>query len=187
MPGFGFIREKREIKFLILYAMTFIHFPISEASLIDICLIDDAFGYLEFAEAFQELLDTGHIEKSAGAKEDEFLITKKGIDAAAIFEKQLKASVRERAQHSAIRVIRKLRRNAGIRTSVEDGENNTLNVTLSISDGSDDILSVGMMVGSQEQAALLERNFKKHAEKIYNTILIDLLKDYDETKNDDPR
>ncbi|MCX7614532.1 MAG: DUF4364 family protein [Clostridiales bacterium] len=182
MPGFGFIREKKEIKFLILYAMSFIDFPVSEASLIDICLIDDAFGYLEFAEAFQELIDTGHIDRITGDKEEEFLITKKGVEAAKIFEKQLKASVRERAQHSAIRVIRKLRRNAGIRTSIEENEKNTLNVTLSISDGEDDILSVRMMVGSQEQALLLERNFNKHAEKIYNAILFDLLKDYNEAK-----
>jgi len=184
LPGYGFIREKHEIKFLILYAMTFLDFPVSEASLIDICLIDDAFGYLEFAEAFRELVDTGHIQKSAGEKENEFLITEKGRDAAGIFEKQLKASVRERAQRSAIRVIRKLRRNAGIKTAVKEGEKNTFQVTLSICDGSEDILSVGIMVGNREQSLMLERNFKKNAEKIYNAVLNDLLREYDEKEKD---
>ncbi len=61
MPRFGFIREKREIKFLVLYAMTYLPFPVSEEALLDICLCDDAFGYLEFKEALTEMVETGHI------------------------------------------------------------------------------------------------------------------------------
>ncbi|MDP4108833.1 MAG: DUF4364 family protein [Bacillota bacterium] len=179
MPGYGFIREKREIKFLILYAMSFLDFPVSESAITDICLIDDAFGYLEFAEAFAELAETGHIEKSPGENGDEFSITEKGRETALVFEKQLKASVRERAQRSAIRVIKMLRRSAGIKTGVEKGDNGDVHVSLSICDGTDDILSVRMLVGNSEQAELLERNFRKNAEKIYNAVLNDLLRDYD--------
>ncbi len=168
MPRYGFIREKSEIKYLILYAMTYLPIPVDETALIDICLIDDAFGYLEFAEAFHELVDTGHVlreERETGAV---FAITDKGRNAAEVFELQIPFSVRERAQRSALRVVRELRRSAGIVTSTEKLAENNYRVHLSIS----------MMVVNEHQASMLEGNFKRNAEKIYNGILNELLRDY---------
>ena len=168
LPRYGFIREKSEIKYLILYAMTYLPIPVDETALIDICLIDDAFGYLEFAEAFHELVDTGHVlreERETGAV---FAITDKGRNAAEVFELQIPFSVRERAQRSALRVVRELRRSAGIVTSTEKLAENNYRVHLSIS----------MMVVNEHQASMLEGNFKRNAEKIYNGILNELLRDY---------
>ena len=61
MPTYGYIREKNDIKFLILYAMSYLTLPVSESALLDICLIDEAFGYLEFSEAFHELTQSAHV------------------------------------------------------------------------------------------------------------------------------
>ena len=178
MPRYGFIREKSEIKYLILYAMTYLPIPVDETALIDICLIDDAFGSLEFAEAFHELVDTGHVlreERETGAV---FAITDKGRNAAEVFELQIPFSVRERAQRSALRVVRELRRSAGIVTSTEKLAENNYRVHLSLKDDRDEIISISMMVVNEHQASMLEGNFKRNAEKIYNGILNELLRDY---------
>ena len=40
----GYLREKDDIKYFILFAMSQLPFPVGEPDLLDICLIDDAFG-----------------------------------------------------------------------------------------------------------------------------------------------
>ena len=59
----GYLREKDDIKYFILFAMSQLPFPVGEPDLLDICLIDDAFGYFEFSEAFAELQNTGHVRR----------------------------------------------------------------------------------------------------------------------------
>ena len=43
-----------------------------------------------------------------------------------------------------------------------------------------DVFSVQMNVVSESQASLLEQNFKKHAESIYQELLSALTRNYDE-------
>ena len=59
----GYLREKDDIKYFILFAMSQLPFPVGEPDLLDICLIDAAFGYFEFSEAFAELQSTGHVRR----------------------------------------------------------------------------------------------------------------------------
>ena len=53
--GPGFIREEKDVMYLILYALRFFPFAISEGDLMDVVLIDDGFGYFEFRSAFLRL------------------------------------------------------------------------------------------------------------------------------------
>ena len=166
MVRYGFIHTKEEIKFLILYAMGFLTEPVSFDAVVDICTwCDEGFGYFELSEAFHELVDTGHLSEEKG--ESLFSITGLGREAAAVFEKNLPFTVREAAQKSALRVVRKQRRDAAIRTSVTEVSENDLIVTLSM----EDVISLDMHVVSHAQASLLEKNFKANAERIYQTIL----------------
>ena len=87
----GYLREKDDIKYFILFAMSQLPFPVGEPDLLDICLIDDAFGYFEFSEAFAELQSTGHVRRL----EDEegkavYTITPLGREAAQIFQEDLR-------------------------------------------------------------------------------------------------
>lgn len=181
MQGYGFIREKREIKFLTLFAMSYLPISITEEALLDICLCDGAFGYLEFMEAFHELLETGHVLKTVGAGgEKQYSITAKGREASKTFENTLPVSVRDHAQKAAVRVVREIRRDAAIRTETTKNGEQSYCVDLAISDGSDDIMKISMLVVTPRQGDMLEKNFRKNAEKIYNAVLEQLLKDEDD-------
>ncbi len=174
MIRYGFIRTKEEIKFLILYALGFLTEPVNFDAVVDICTwCDDGFGYFELSEAFHELVDTGHLNERQTAGEAVYLITERGREAAAVFEKNLPFTVREAAQKSALRVVRKQRRDAAIYTAVKGFAENDLIVTLSM----EEVFSLHMHVVSRAQAALLEKNFKKNAEKMYQTILNALIED----------
>lgn len=176
MVRYGFIRAKEDIKFLVLYAMGFLDFPVSFGSVADICTwCDDGFSYFELQEAFYEMVDTEHIARVSEAGEPLYRITALGRETAKLFESSLPYTVRESAQASALRVVRELRRDAAISTAVEPRAKNDLVVRLDL----EDVFSIHMHVVSRSQAALLERRFRKNAEKIYNVLLEALIQEYD--------
>lgn len=108
MARHGFIRTKEEIKFLVLYATGFLTFPVDLETIIDLCTwCDEGFGYFELKEAFDEMLETGHMEESEPGK---YAITDKGRETMELFEKNLPYTVREAAQQSALRVVQKIGR-----------------------------------------------------------------------------
>ncbi|MDO5784142.1 MAG: DUF4364 family protein [Eubacteriales bacterium] len=177
MIRYGFIRTKDEIKFLILTCMTYLPFPVSYDAIVDICTwCDDGFGYFELSEAFSELQDSKHIEKTIENNEERFSITQKGRETAQAFQNRLPYTVREAAELSALRVIRKIRRDAQIFSTVEQHGEKDYVVELSMQG----VFSVRMNVVSPSQAALLERTFKKHAESIYQELLTALTKNYED-------
>lgn len=177
MIRYGFIRTKDEIKFLILTCMTYLPFPVSYEAIVDICTwCDDGFGYFELSEAFSELQDSKHIEKSTDSGSELFSITQKGRETAQAFQNRLPYTVREAAELSALRVVRKIRRDAQISSTVEQQGEKDYIVELSMQG----VFSVRMNVVSPSQAALLERTFKKHAESIYQELLAALTKNYED-------
>ena len=183
MERHGFIREKREIKFLILYALSLLPVPIDETALLDICLIEDAFGYLEFSEAFHEMLDSGHIENLSESKEKLYSVTKKGRAVLAEFEKLLPASVRSLISRKCSLLVHEIKRSAGITTSMSKLISGYVKVNLSLNDGQSDIMLLSMLAPDEKQGYIIEENFKKNANKIYNRILNDLFLDYSDSDN----
>lgn len=175
MIRYGFIRTKDEIKFLILTGMTYLPFPVNYESIVDICTwCDDGFGYFELSEAFSELQESAHIEECEPAQ---FRITDKGRETAEVFRSRLPFTVREAAEVSALRVIRKLRRNAQITSEVQELGEHDFAVTMNM----EGVFSLTMNVVSQAQATLLQNTFFKNAEAIYGEILSAVTKEYDDT------
>ena len=177
MIRYGFIRTKDEIKFLILTCMTYLPFPVSYDAIVDICTwCDDGFGYFELSEAFSELQTSNHVEKCMEENIEVFSITQKGRETAQAFQNRLPYTVREAAELSALRVIRKIRRDAQISVSTKQIDEKDFVVDMSMQD----VFSIRMNVVSLQQAALLERNFKKNAESIYQQLLSALTQEYEE-------
>lgn len=177
MIRYGFIRTKDEIKFLVLTCMTYLPFAVSYDAIVDICTwCDDGFGYFELSEAFSELQTSKHVEKTEQDGVDLFSITEKGRQTAEAFQNRLPYTVREAAELSALRVIRKIRRDAQISVITEQKGDKDYVVDMSIQD----IFSIRMNVVSLQQAAFLEQNFKKHAEEMYQQLLSALTRNYEQ-------
>ena len=177
MVRFGFIHTKEDIKFLILFAMDLLPFPVSFSTIVDLTTwCDEGFGYFELSEAFCEMVPTGHIEEIHGEGETLYAITDKGREATRIFEKQLPYPVREAAQRSALRVVRQIRRDAAIHTSVTEHGEHDLTVRMEM----EQVFAIEMAVVSHEQATMLERTFKNNAEAIYQKLLGVMTQEYPE-------
>ena len=59
MARVGFIHDKLDIKFLILYIMSRVAAPIDMPTLADLTMCDEGVDYFDFAEAAAELVSTG--------------------------------------------------------------------------------------------------------------------------------
>ena len=180
MKRIGFIREKEDIKFLILYCMTFLDEPITMANLADIAMCDGAFGYMEFANATAELVESGHIKEESRDGTFFYSITFKGKATSEVFEKELPSTVREAARKSVTRVMHNIRRDAAIITRQEIRSDGTRAVHLAFMDEDVPVFGFEMMVTDEKQGQQYIKNFRQHAETIYKRVVEVLLDNYNE-------
>ena len=141
-PGPGFIREEKDVMYLILYALRFFPFAISESDLMDVVLIDDGFGYFEFRAAFLKLQERKYVASVTDGGEQLYIMTPDGGKAIEVLASSLPLSVRDKAERAALRVIAKIRRDASIKAS------------------------------HRRQCELLEDNFRRRAESLYHELLL---------------
>ena len=94
MTARGFIQDKLEIKFLILYLAARVIEPVPFDTLLDLTLCDDAVDYFDFSECLADLVKTEHLtlDEESGL----YAITEKGRRNSEICETSLPYSVRLR-------------------------------------------------------------------------------------------
>lgn len=177
MPRFGFIHDKLEIKFLILYILTRAVEPLDFPTLTDLTLCDEGVDYFQYVEALAELVKTDHLKQTEG---DRYTITEKGIKNGAICESSLPYSVRMHADHELSLLNARLRRNAQVKSTRIPRSDSGFTVRLSLDDDFENIMTLDLLAPNEAQAQRLEDNFRRHPEKIYNAIMKAVLDNYQE-------
>jgi hypothetical protein len=167
----GFIRDEADLKYLILFALRFFPYAITESDLLDAVFVDEAFGYFEFSQAFKDLQEDKFVSCLESFGEKQYLLTPAGNEIIGEMASSLPRSVRDKAEQAALRIIAKARRDASIQVGHKENEDGTFTVDLSVLDGEKQLLNLSMMVYTARQCALIEQNFKQHAENIYAQIL----------------
>lgn len=167
----GFIHDKLDIKFLILYIMTRVAAPIDLATLTDLCFCDVGVDYFDFSEAVPELVETGHLTLEDG----QYNITDKGRENSAACESSLSYSIKQRCDDNLTRVNARLLRLAQVYTQVTPREDGGFTVTLRLSDESGTLLTLTLFSPTEEQARHLTAGFQEKPEQIYNGLLQSLL------------
>lgn len=179
MPRYGFIHDKLEIKFLILYITSRAAVPLDFATLTDLTMIDEGVDYFEFAEALAELVESGHLE----LKNDRYSITEKGRKNGAACESSLPYSVKNKCSRRLTKVNAALLRDAQVRAQIfAHGDDGTCTLRLSLDDGEGNLLTVDLLSPSHEQAEHLAEGFKTRPEQVYNGILDVLLSEADNVR-----
>lgn len=171
MAGWGFVHEKLDIKFLILYVMARVAEPVPFEDVLELSMCDDGFGYFDFSDCLAELVSTEHIALRDGLYE----ITEKGRHNSAICESSLAYPVRQRADKKLREFNERLRRRSLVRAAVTPRDNGTFTVSLSFSDDVSNLFSLEMMVPQREQAEKLCHRFEKSPAEVYGTLIATLL------------
>lgn len=176
MARVGFIHDKLEIKFLILYIMSRVAAPIDLPTLADLTLCDEGVDYFDFTEAAAELVDTEHLMLANGL----YSITEKGRKNGGICESSLPYSVRVKSERSISRLNGQLRRDAQVRSERVQRPDGTFTLRLALDDEHGNLLTLELLSASEQQADRLSEQFKSHPIQIYNGVLDVLLADFDE-------
>lgn len=177
MPGPGFIQDKLEIKFLILYIAARVIGPVPFDTLLDLTLCDDAVDYFDFSECLTDLVRTEHLVLDSGGL---YAITEKGRRNSAICESSLPHSVRRRCDKNLEEWNRKLLRRSQVRTAVEQRPNGTYTVRLTLNDDKGGVMDLRLMMVDQAQAKAVAKRFDQSPEKLYSQILQLLLSESEE-------
>ena len=176
MARVGFIHDKLEIKFLVLYIMSRVAGPIDLPTLADLTMCDEGVDYFDFAEAVHQLVETEHL-----CLEDErYAITEKGRKNGGICESSLPYSIRVKCDRNVSRLNSRLRRDAQVRSERIGRSDGTYTLRLALDDEHGNLLTLELLAATEQQADRLSEQFKAHPEQIYNGVLDVLLTDYDE-------
>jgi len=174
MAGRGFIHDKLEIKFLILYIAARVIEPIPFDTVLDLTMCDDAIDYFDFSECLTDLVKTEHLTLST---EGLYAITEKGLRNSKICESSLPYSVRLRCDKNLDIWNRKLRRKSQVRASWEQRSNGTYTVKMALDDDMGSVMDLRLMVPREDMGKLLADRFQKAPEKIYSRIIDILLEE----------
>ncbi len=162
----GFIHEKLDIKLLILFVLRRLPAEIDGERLAELILIDGGISYFDYKDCLAELVDTAQVEE----QERGYLITAKGSRNGEILETELPYSVRKKAERAVAPVIEEMRRSAMILANHEVGENG-VTVYLAMNDDLGGIFYLKILAADEQQAKIMEKNFKKNAEGFYNRFI----------------
>ena len=173
MSRTGFIHDKLDIKFLVLYLMARVASPVDFPTLADLTFCDDGVEYLDFAESVAELVDTEHLTLEDG----KYSITDKGRRNGKICESSLAFSVRRKCDQNLARVNGVLRRDAQVRTELLPREDGGVTLRLILDDDKGNIMTLDMLTVSTDQADHLAEKFRAEPEKLYHGILQVLLEE----------
>ena len=171
LKNYGFIREKLEIKILILFIMRRLPEPISLELLAEITMCEDGISYFDFIECVEDLVKTEHVLH----EDDKYSITDKGTRNGEITENSLPYTVRAYVEKTTFRHRGLQNRNEMIHTSHATNADGNCTVALALSDGIGDVVSIGLFAVSEQQAIALENGFRKNAESVYNKLIEMLL------------
>lgn len=164
----GFIRDKLEIKFLILYIAAGVSEPIPLTELQELTMIDDGINYFSFAECLADLVKTEHLQET---EDGLYCVTPKGLRNSEICQSSLPYSVRLRADKKVAIYKRNLLRQNQVQSHVVPRDNGTFTVQLSLHDDVDSVMELELMVASEDMAKDLAARFKKNPEKMYSGLL----------------
>ena len=173
MSRTGFIHDKLDIKFLVLYLMARVASPVDFPTPADLTFCDDGVEYFDFAESVAELVDTEHLTLEDG----KYSITDKGRRNGKICESSLAFSVRRKCDQNLARVNGVLRRDAQVRTELLPREDGGVTLRLILDDDKGNIMTLDMLTVSPDQADRLAEKFRAEPEKLYHGILQVLLEE----------
>ena len=169
----GFIHDKLEIKFLILYIAARVIEPIPFDTVLDLAMCDEGVDYFEFAESVSEMVETEHLTLTEGL----YAISDKGRRDGAACESSLPFSVKHKCGQSLSKVNSALRRSAQVRAEIIERPEGGFTVSMSLDDDGGSLLKVALFSPTQEHAVRLAKGFQTRPERVLNDLLDSLLED----------
>ncbi len=165
------IGSMKNVKIFVLYLMENVGRPLDFVTLNDIVMQTDYIMYLDFAEAFNKMLDDGLIEVAGeNAGDPLYDITLKGRTVAETLHSDILSSILDKSLSAALRYLDFKTRGIEMHSTTERMEDGRYQFSCSLSERGETIYSTSLVVDSADRAARLRENFYARPEIIYRGV-----------------
>ena len=165
------IGSKKNVKIFVLYLMENINYPLEFSTLNDIVMQTDYVMYLDFAEAFHEMLDRELILEVVDNGEKYYLVSEKGRCVARELHSDILPSILESSLTCALRYIDFSKRGIETRCKIEPREDSRYDFTCKFNEGRAEIFKISLVVDTLERAKKMKDNFNDRPDVIYRGVL----------------
>jgi len=166
----GGLRSRNEIKTLICYLVSRLETPITKEQLCTVICEEGIANYFELNQALSEVVESGNISLDKSNEDPELFITSEGKLYSRTIEHEVPYSVRETAFNACIKFQTRLRREREHKIRIDRLENGC-NITMSVVDGDDELMTVTLFVADYEQALSVKEKFLSDPVKVYSNIV----------------
>ncbi len=167
----GAMGNKTDIKIFILFLLNEINYPLDYTSIVDVISENGYVGSFDFAEAFSELCEKGHIEVKETNGERLYSIASTGRMVAEELQGELLESIREKSRKGAMRLVSLLRRGAKVRSEILPRQDGKYLFVAEMTETEGTILKNEIVVSTLRAAEHLKERFDRNPEAIYRGIL----------------
>ena len=177
MAQVGFIRNKQEIKYLILYIAERLIAPVPFEAMQELTMCDPAVEFFDFSECLNYLVETQHMTCS---EDDLYSITEKGVQNGRACVDEIPYSVRLNADRLTEEYNQRIKRQKQVQSSVTP-RGDAFDVLLSFNDDAGAPLwRMELNVPDKKKAKALAKRFQKEPEKLYGELIALLFEQNDE-------
>jgi len=165
------IGSMRNVKIFVLYLLENINYPLDFITINDVVMQTDYVMYLDFAEAFYQMLDMDLIEKIDDDGKELYLITAKGRCVARELKSDLLASMLDKALEKALRFLDFQKRQVVAKCTIEKTDDGRYAVICSFTEKNVCIFSQTLIVDTENRAERMRDNFYDRPEVIYRGVI----------------
>lgn len=165
------IGSMQNVKIFVLYLMENINYPLDYVTINDIVMQTDYVMFLDFAVAFNEMLDGDLIIKLIEDGEEKYAVTEKGRCVARELKSDLLSSILDLSLARALRYLNFKKRDIVPRCTIEKTADGKYNITSSFTEKKVCIFSQTITVDTLDRASRMRDNFYERPEVIYRGVL----------------
>ncbi len=166
------VTDKNYLKVFILYLLKNIDRPLEYSTINDVVLYDGAFGYIDFATCFVDMLDDELLVEIKGAdgEQPRYAVTKKGVTVADALSDGIFEDIRSRSLKTALRLVSFRERGVEFeykKEEIPEDDGGGILVTCTLREKKRTVCSVTIKVDSPSRAEMIKKNFNENPENIY--------------------
>ena len=165
------IGSMRNVKIFVLYLLENINYPLDFCTINDVVMQTDYVMYLDFAEAFYNMVDMNLIEKIDADGKEYYLITDRGRCVARELKSDILPVMLDKALAKALRFLDFKKRNVVAKCTIEKTDDGRYAVICSFTEKNVCIYSQTLVVDTENRASRMRDNFYDRPEVIYRGVV----------------
>ena len=165
------VGSMNNVKIFILYLMQNVGYPLDFVSINDIVMQTDYVMYLDFAVAFNEMLDAGLIVKLEQDGEELYEITENGKIVATELKSDVLGVILDKALYAALRYLDFKKRGVTVKFDIDPTDDGRYKITATFVEKGECLFSQTLIVDSAQRAELMKKNYYERPEALYKGVL----------------